>query len=1784
MNERDIARLLERLSELLNEVSSRVSNTLNRLDSALREGLERFSSADISEIHDAVNRFQSTARSIEGTYRRRLESLSSLLRSLMTSLERGDVSVEDVVSQLQSHFRDIDENVARRIRSSLESIAYDIESSIRSLSGQGFGVDISDIVERINRGDITVGDDVRRKIMNLSRMYDSISSLSNLISDIEDDSAIAELRRTTSLLSRAQRQGLLGQYLERVASKLLQSDVEYFGEFSISGLENALDALSLSDITRTLNDFLNRGFSSIGDVVDRVRSNIENLINAETGIGQLATTLFAVDDVYMSQLGLDVDPNLNELLQDRFIRREISDRLRSSISSLANLARQEIQAYSQTFGRLGEILTPILDLQPFDVALGGEMGLDFANGIRRVNTLFGNISVMLSQNLAQIVGEMERAMNQAYTREPLLYTEKFIEEAQQNMNRLSQVIPERLMRIADTMGIDISGFDLTTFEGIQQAYQRIRQEAVQRIRAGGDFREFAPIVELGTMITSYSQLREQLPQAIDFMRYMNFPELMSGFERFRFGFLQPLQEGLSQLGNFTIGSLSWIAMFGLSNAFFLASTMLPMEQSYRAYFPMYQALGGLFGFTQLFDRLQDFTYWLPWNMENLAMQYTTLSGLMGTPQMAQRMLQTALEVSRVEPIQFDEAMSVITAFSITPQIRYAMQRPDFQRAIFNTVQMLSLLVPEQGIEGAIFAVREFLNNQFLSIQRRFNIEIEAIASYAGTSVDELRSADPVRKIQLLSRALENIFGGNEELLLMRGATLMTQVNNVIDTLNNSLIRPLITLRSPEIERFLTDITQSGMLQRIAPDFYERAVDISRRTGMPIEQIVSDVYGTPYGLLALTMTGINTFLGRVFESLNVGQTFARMFMDISRDLMGIIGDYLSIDSPSPAITRHYGQLLLNAISTRVRDILSDTQLGDTISLISSFVGDVMASTFRNLTVGILKASVSALTEIPNVVAQTSNELIYGTVFSLGNTVRTSVEPLAGLISSVFNQIELLGRQAGGRNIDQSVNIMEELSSSFGRFFSSVGNLAQSLIQTGAGAGQAIATLATFTMPVWALRTQGLGGATLEFMRFSHLALAFEDLSTFNLIDAIQNLAGFQMFTNLQNVRFGSFRDLYRDWVSYATALMSNVMREIRLPLGTMLGMEAIQTGDISYAVASSLLLAPQAFRELARSAIQTVFSRAGLFRLGGIGMISAGLEYLEGYYGAGEVIDPIQMLLGGIALDQLFGQAFMNVSRRIADVLGFGTTFAQRLGYAMRGALIGAPLLMSQLDTYGESWLDNVLSGAITGAGIGSLFGGFGAIIGGLVGTGVGIWSHIREQSQIQNMIDRYVSEYGRNVAQMYSQMFTNILAQVQFYVPEFGDLDSASARFRSVSALSVIGRDLMNAVREYARGRYESVIRYIDESLADASIGDIQISDGAKIDIGNLRDALINAIENSFERVGTPPDFSRAMSQFIVSYFGDLPRLFSSAVSDAFNLATQYIPAKAIDADRFSQFVEDVIKGNVNLDDIMKAIREGGKQAIDALRDMGIEPTAVDIPQVMQFLNQFQPQFQKYAQEFADISSLGLQAIGAGMPALAWGFYLGASDIKLPEPPADITQVPQFFAEWSKAMFQTFRYAPFSAMSLARSLAMVEAIQYDEAGQPIMTPRGTYAIDFDKFRQTFISRAEEIWEAVSRAPSAVLARQPALVNLFTRAYLMGADLPDFPEKLKEAYDYQLQRIKDVITYPERVGEMMKERAPEETPPPPERKEEPQEQEKQEPPEVVIKTPKVNVVIDYEDID
>jgi|GEM_PF-3827097 len=589
--------------------------------------------------------------------------------------------------------------------------------------------------------------------------------------------------------------------------------------------------------------------------------------------------------------------------------------------------------------------------------------------------------------------------------------------------------------------------------------------------------------------------------------------LLGGSEKMTFGEkikyqYAPTVKGVGeQFVGMNIQQLQWALMFGMSGAVFEAMTRIPMEATYQAVQPVYQTAGNITGLQPMYQEIAGFAQQAPQIMSDIQGRMNSMQALLGSRSYSQQAVSSALRIAQTQPIQFPEAMEVLTAMATYPSTRPLATQPQFQKQMFNTVQLLSMLAPEQGTGGALFAIREMLGGQFRSLQMRFNISPELLASYAGKTVAEFKGGTGEEKLNIMAQAMMNMFGGNE-ILMSKGAQFDVQLRNLSDSLTSALILPMVSrqnqpltqdvlkllggeqkiqssqiieLKNTELGRLLPESQQGYIerttIQRVASKSEYAKADLSKATniadalrdiakaGLDISRFKSDynqelasvttrLYGTTQGGMALSATAINQVIQSIVGGMNLSGGIGSIISDFNKKLFGSIGSYQKATKAAEVMGgSEGGEQMKRATARLINDFLS--ALEDSIDEVGSSIND---STFAPV--------MKRMADVMQKAAMTSFKPIAGVM--LQQTVRTAVELPGAMIGSGIKGIPSAIREAfsGG---------------GYGGLLQGFGKL----LQTGTGA-------AAWLAPSIATR-KGTGAAARWLLGTSMYSVGGEDIS-------------------------------------------------------------------------------------------------------------------------------------------------------------------------------------------------------------------------------------------------------------------------------------------------------------------------------------------------------------------------------------------------------------------------------------------------------------------------------------------------------------------------------------------------------------------------------------------------------------------------------------------------------------------------------------------------------------------
>jgi len=386
----------------------------------------------------------------------------------------------------------------------------------------------------------------------------------------------------------------------------------------------------------------------------------------------------------------------------------------------------------------------------------------------------------------------------------------------------------------------------------------------------------------------------------------------------------------------------------------------PVEQATQIFQTLRGTIEQIAVVPQIGTVFQQFAQGLVQDVTMINQYINTLTGLFRSRAAAGSIVQEAIQIAKVQPIQFEQAIGLFQQFAIFPDIRQMLRGgvmrvwnekfqevpKVFSEMLVEAVQLLAMLNPEQGMKGAAFAIRELISGQYISLQRRFNITISQLASYAGTDVSRFMAQDPANVIRSIWIALNRMLGPN--VLRLQGANLLIQLQNIKDVLQQAALETFI-----EIPFRLED--------RLSP---EELKNLASLAGMTVEQFRTELLPMRRNLIggmAGMVFDINRVIERLIRSSPITKTFFGLISgfvtEIEKDIAGIDwSGAVDIDSLLQSVLSKT-RSLVQIITTHIK-----TSLGGCIQEVLNYTIRASIATTRGVMSVVVPSILTGLTEL------------------------------------------------------------------------------------------------------------------------------------------------------------------------------------------------------------------------------------------------------------------------------------------------------------------------------------------------------------------------------------------------------------------------------------------------------------------------------------------------------------------------------------------------------------------------------------------------------------------------------------------------------------------------------------------------------------------------------------------------------------------------------------------------------------------------------------------------------
>lgn len=149
------------------------------------------------------------------------------------------------------------------------------------------------------------------------------------------------------------------------------------------------------------------------------------------------------------------------------------------------------------------------------------------------------------------------------------------------------------------------------------------------------------------------------------------------------------------------------------------------------------------GFKLLTEEVENLSKSLLGVSNNFYKFQQSLTGALGSSVAARQMAEIATQISAISPLTQQQVEGLVRSSVVNPSMRPmfrggGQQTQENMQRVTDIITALGTLNPQQGPEGAAFAMREALGGQFLSLVRRFDLNVSAIEAASGKSINEIK--------------------------------------------------------------------------------------------------------------------------------------------------------------------------------------------------------------------------------------------------------------------------------------------------------------------------------------------------------------------------------------------------------------------------------------------------------------------------------------------------------------------------------------------------------------------------------------------------------------------------------------------------------------------------------------------------------------------------------------------------------------------------------------------------------------------------------------------------------------------------------------------------------------------------------------------------------------------------------------------------------------------------------------------------------------------------------------
>jgi hypothetical protein len=196
--------------------------------------------------------------------------------------------------------------------------------------------------------------------------------------------------------------------------------------------------------------------------------------------------------------------------------------------------------------------------------------------------------------------------------------------------------------------------------------------------------------------------------------------------------------------------------------------------------------------------------------ESFKMLETSLYGATKSWESVNKVSEFAKKYAAEYPAMYGDIMKAMQSFAYIPALKPMIMKGDVEEMhkMMTIVQGLMTMRPEQGVGGAIWALREALAGNWRTLQMRFDVPIASIAKSAGMSMEEMKRS-PAEATKALKAFIDEFVGADT--MAMMAKNLSIQVGNLKD----------------KYEMWLDKLGKTGIYQKVV-DYLIKLNDVQDR--------------------------------------------------------------------------------------------------------------------------------------------------------------------------------------------------------------------------------------------------------------------------------------------------------------------------------------------------------------------------------------------------------------------------------------------------------------------------------------------------------------------------------------------------------------------------------------------------------------------------------------------------------------------------------------------------------------------------------------------------------------------------------------------------------------------------------------------------------------------------------------------------------------------------------------------------------------------------------------------